>query len=81
MLMHKDYISPGGIVPHNVITRKALGSENLNKVMNAIAAAKRGPAVHQLFGSAQGDVISLEVTPNDLGFLYPVDNIFVHSNN
>jgi isopenicillin-N N-acyltransferase-like protein len=81
MLIHKDYISPGGIVPHNVITRKTLGSENLNKVISTIAAAKRGPAVHQLFGSAQGDVISLEVTPNDLGFLYPVDNIFAHSNN
>lgn len=80
-LVHKDYTSPGGIVPHNVISRKTMGSRNLSKVISAIAAAKRGPAVHQLFGSSQGDVIGIEVTPDDLGFLYPADNIFTHSNN
>ncbi len=81
LLMHKDYVSPGEIVPHNVISRKTMSSKNLGKVINAIVSAKRGPAVHQLFGSSQGDVIGIEVTPKDLGFLYPVDDIFTHANN
>jgi isopenicillin-N N-acyltransferase like protein len=81
MLMHRDYTSPRGIVPHNVIARKTIESRSLSKAISAVAAAKRGPAVHQLFGSSQGDVISIEVTPDDLGFLYPVDDIFTHSNN
>ena len=81
LLMHKDYVSPGEIVPHNVISRKTMSSKNLGKVINTIMSAKRGPAVHQLFGSSQGDVISIEVTPDDLGFLYPVDDIFTHANN
>jgi isopenicillin-N N-acyltransferase-like protein len=81
LLVHKRYTSPEGIVPHNVITRKTMGCKNLSKVIKAIAAARRGPPVHQLFSNTQGDVISIEVTPDDLGFLYPVDNIFTHSNN
>jgi isopenicillin-N N-acyltransferase-like protein len=81
LLVHKNFTSPKDIVPHNVITRKTMGSKNLSKVISAIASARRGPAVHQLFGNSQGDVIGIEVTPDDLGFLYPIDNIFTHSNN
>ena len=62
LLMHKDYVSPGDFVPHNVISRKTMSSKNLGKVISAIVSAKRGPAVHQLFGSSQGDVIGIEVT-------------------
>ena len=81
LLMHRNYVSPIGIVPHNVISRKTMSANNLSKVISSIALAKRGPAVNQLFGSSQGDVIDVEVTPDDLGFVYPVDGILTHANN
>jgi isopenicillin-N N-acyltransferase-like protein len=81
MLVHKDFLSPAGIVPHNVIARKTMSCRSLSRAILAIGTARRGPAVHQLFGSSEGDVISVEVTPDDLGFIYPVDGIFAHSNN
>ena len=69
MLIHRSYTSPAGIVPHDIITRKSMESKNIGKAISAVARARRDSAVHMLFGSSQGDVISIEATPDDRGFV------------
>ena len=81
MLAHKDSTGFSEGVPHMVWVRKAQSSENIGKAIGAIASAKRtGCAVNTLLGSQEGDIVDIEVTPDDLGFLYPQKGFIVHSN-
>jgi isopenicillin-N N-acyltransferase-like protein len=81
MLAHKDLSGFSEGVPHMVWVRKAQSSENIGKAIGAIAnARKTGCAVNTLLGNREGDIIDIEVTPDDLGFLYPEKGFIVHSN-
>jgi len=80
LLLHKDFISPSGGVPHMVWVRKAQSSENIGKAIGAIASARKGCAANTLLGSREGDIMDIEVTPSDLGFLYPDRGFLVHAN-
>ncbi len=81
MLAHKDLSGFSEGVPHMVWVRKAQSSENIGKAIGAIASAKKtGCAVNTLLGSQEGDIVDIEVTPDDLGFLYPQKGFIVHSN-
>jgi isopenicillin-N N-acyltransferase-like protein len=81
MLAHRDLMGFAEGVPHMVWQRKAQSSENIGKAIGAIAIAKKtGVAVNTLLGSQEGDILDIEVTPDDLGFLYPQKGWIVHSN-
>jgi isopenicillin-N N-acyltransferase-like protein len=81
MLAHRDFMGFSEGVPHMVWVRKAQSSENIGKAIGAIATAKKtGCAVNTLLGSQEGDIVDIEVTPDDLGFLYPQKGWIVHSN-
>ncbi len=81
MLAHKDLTGSSEGVPHMVWVRKAQSSENIGKAIGAIASAKKtGCAVNTLLGSQEGDIVDIEVTPDDLGFSYPQKGFIVHSN-
>ena len=81
MLAHKDLMGFSEGVPHMVWVRKAQSAENIGKAIAAIASAKKtGVAVNTLLGSQEGDIVDIEVTPDDLGFLYPQKGFIVHSN-
>ena len=81
LLTHQQYMgfTPG--VPHTIWLRQAQASVNIGRAFGAIAGAKRsGVAVNALLGSLQGDIVDIEVTPNDLGILYPNRGFITHSN-
>jgi isopenicillin-N N-acyltransferase-like protein len=81
MLAHRELMGFSEGVPHMVWVRKAQSSENIGKAIGAIAIAKKtGVAVNTLLGSQEGDIVDIEVTPDDLGFLYPQKGWIVHSN-
>jgi isopenicillin-N N-acyltransferase-like protein len=81
MLAHRDLTGFVEGVPHMVWQRQAQSSENIGKAISAIASAKKtGVAVNTLLGSQEGDIVDIEVTPDDLGFLYPQKGWIVHSN-
>jgi isopenicillin-N N-acyltransferase-like protein len=80
-LAHRQFtgFTPG--VPHMIWLRQAQASVNIGRAFGAIAGAKRsGVAVNALLGSRQGDIVDIEVTPNDLGILYPNRGFITHSN-
>jgi isopenicillin-N N-acyltransferase-like protein len=80
-LCHKNFMGLPAGTPHMVWVRKAQAGENIGKAIGAIATAKRsGCAVNTLLGSRQGDIVDIEVTPDDLGILYPRHGYLVHSN-
>jgi isopenicillin-N N-acyltransferase-like protein len=81
MLAYKNLTGFSVGVPHMVWVRRAQSSENIGKAIGAIASAKKtGCAVNTLLGSREGDIIDIEVTPDDLGLLCPQKGFIVHSN-
>lgn len=80
-LSHRQFLGMTPGVPQMVWLRKAQASENIGRAFGAIASAKRsGMAVNTLLGDKDGDIIDIEVTPDDLGILYPNRDFIAHSN-
>jgi isopenicillin-N N-acyltransferase like protein len=80
-LSHRKFLGMTPGVPQMVWLRKAQSSENIGRAFGAIGSAQRsGMAVNTLLGDKDGDIIDIEVTPDDLGVLYPQRDFIVHSN-
>lgn len=80
MIRNRDSLTLSGGVPSHVILRKVLSGENIGEAIGIIASAERRSAKNYLLASAQGDIVDVEVTMNDLDAHYPERDIFTHAN-
>ncbi|MBI2868599.1 MAG: hypothetical protein HYX96_02090 [Chloroflexi bacterium] len=69
-----------GVPRFPVIMCQALRQKNLADAVGLIWNAKRASSGNYLFATADGDIIDVEATPDDIGFLYPERGILAHSN-
>ncbi|MGI5246531.1 C45 family autoproteolytic acyltransferase/hydolase [Dactylosporangium sp. CA-139066] len=71
-----------GGAPYHVLLRAALDARHLGAAIKAVCGTPRGASINLLLGQAgaPGEVIDLEVAPDDVGFLHPVDGVLTHAN-
>ncbi|WP_432983755.1 C45 family autoproteolytic acyltransferase/hydolase [Dactylosporangium sp. CA-233914] len=74
-----------GGAPYHVLLRAALEAPHLGAAIKAVCSTPRGTSINLLIGQAfgagtPGEVIDLEVGPDDVGFLHPVDGVVTHAN-
>jgi len=67
-------------VPFHVILRETLNAPRLDLAVVAVYRGVRADSANYLLAHADGEVIDLEATPSDVGFLYPQDGLLVHTN-
>jgi isopenicillin-N N-acyltransferase like protein len=67
-------------VPWNIICQKILCQKNVGDQMRVIAQAKRAIAFNHLLAGKDGEIISVETTPDKCGFVLPDRDILAHSN-
>jgi isopenicillin-N N-acyltransferase-like protein len=74
-----------GGVPYHVLLRAALDARHLGAAIKAVCGTPRGASINLLLAQAYpagtpGEAIDLEVAPDDVGFLHPVDGVLTHAN-
>lgn len=67
-------------VPIPCIRRKILEADNLAKALAAVANAKRAFSNNLMISTADGEAINLEVTPEEIFWIYPESGLVVHTN-
>lgn len=67
-------------VPFHLITRRILNSTSMSEVFEFLEGIDRAGSANYLIGHTEGEVIDVEAGPNRLGYLYPNDGFFVHTN-
>jgi len=67
-------------VPFHVILREALNASRLGLAVAAVYRGDRADSGNYLVAHADGEAVSLEATPSDVGFLYPQQGVLVHTN-
>jgi isopenicillin-N N-acyltransferase-like protein len=70
---------PGGL-PYHVILRAALEARTLDEAAAAVTSAPRSASVHVLLGSADGELVGLELAPGVAARQRPVDGALAHAN-
>lgn len=80
LVRNKSSLAPVGGVPSHIILRKVLSSENLGQAIGSITSAEGRSAKNYLLTSAQGDIVDVEVTADDIDISYPEDGILTHAN-
>jgi len=70
----------GVAVPFLLIMRRILNSESYSQALQAVFQAKATVSGNFLIAHRDGEAIDLEVSPLDVGFLYPEGGILTHSN-
>ena len=70
----------GATVPFLLIMRRILNSESFSQALAAVLQAKTTVSGNFFIAHRDGEAIDLEVSPLDVGFLYPRDGILTHSN-
>jgi isopenicillin-N N-acyltransferase like protein len=80
LLRDHNSLTPHAGVPTHMILRKVFMGRNLGEAITAIASAEGRAAKNYLLTSAQGDVIDVETTTNDVDIQYPENDIFTHAN-
>jgi isopenicillin-N N-acyltransferase-like protein len=68
-------------VPFWVMVRGVLDQRTLDQSMFAATSASRAASGNLLLGHKNGEIIDLELTPSDFGFMFPVDGLLSHANN
>jgi isopenicillin-N N-acyltransferase-like protein len=66
--------------PLHLILREALEAPRLSLAAAAVYRAQRADAGNVLLAHAQGEAVSLEATPADVGVLHPAGGLLVHTN-
>lgn len=67
-------------VPLHLVLREALEAPRLSLATAAVYRARRADAGNFLLAHAQGEALSLEATPADVGILHPAGGLLVHTN-
>jgi isopenicillin-N N-acyltransferase-like protein len=68
-------------VPFWVMVRGALNKRSLDQALLAVTSAERAVSGNLMFAQEGGEVIDLELIPDDFGFIFPVDGLISHGNN
>jgi isopenicillin-N N-acyltransferase-like protein len=74
-----------GGVPYHVLLRAVLEARVLAGAIRVACATPRGASINILLGQAFGDdvpgeVLDMEIAPDDIGFLTPSDGVVTHAN-
>jgi len=77
LLLSKD---SGVGVPFIVIHQKVLQQKNLADAISVIYNAPRTAAWNYLIASAEGDIVDVEATKDDINCLFPENGIIAHGN-
>ncbi|HOE17404.1 MAG TPA: C45 family autoproteolytic acyltransferase/hydrolase [Syntrophorhabdaceae bacterium] len=67
--------------PIFLLMREILNSDSFSNAIEAVLTTKTSVSTNYMIAHEAGEVIDLEVTPNDVGFLHAEDGILSHSNN
>jgi len=80
LISNKDKIQPA--VPLiSVISRKIMNSTRIRDAISAVLRAERSASINFLIAHSSGEVLNLEITPDDVAFIHPTQGILTHSNN
>ncbi len=66
--------------PFWLLLRAILNADTFSNAIRAVVSTKLGISGNFVIAHRDGEAIDLEVTPKDVGFLYPEDGIISHSN-
>jgi isopenicillin-N N-acyltransferase-like protein len=75
----KDSFEPK--TPFLVMCRGVLNAGTLPDALSAVIATERAVSGNLLIAHEDGEIIDLESTPFDVGFMYPVKGVLAHANN
>ncbi|HEY6593025.1 MAG TPA: C45 family peptidase [Asanoa sp.] len=70
-------------VPYHVVLRAALESDNLSRALRAVVPAPRNASLNLMVGQSGpegGELIDLELVPDDAAWLHPVEGVLTHAN-
>jgi isopenicillin-N N-acyltransferase like protein len=70
-------------VPYHVVLRAALESDNLSRALRAVVPAPRNASLNLMVGQSGpegGELIDVELVPDDAAWLHPVDGVLTHAN-
>ncbi|MBM4448623.1 MAG: hypothetical protein FJ015_05235 [Chloroflexi bacterium] len=70
----------GATVPCLLIMRRILNSGSFSQALGAVFQAKATVSGNFFIAHRDGEAVSLEMSPVDVGFLYPENSILTHSN-
>lgn len=66
--------------PFHMRCREILEAETYDFALQPIVATRRVCSANFIVGHADGEVIDLETSPNEVSYHYPVDGLITHSN-
>jgi len=75
----QDKLSPK--VPFFVIVRGALNKRTLDQAMLAATSAERAVSGNLMLAQEGGEIVDLELTPDDFGSIFPQEGLISHANN
>lgn len=78
LISDRDRFAPK--TPILVICRGILNSRSLGDAIGAVVSADRSVSANFLIAHEDGEIIDLEIAPDDFGFIYPEDGVLTHSN-
>jgi len=68
-------------IPFWVMCRGVLNSDTLPDALGAVIATERAVSGNLLIAHEDGEIVDLESTPSDVGFMYPIKGVLAHANN
>lgn len=78
LISDRDRFTPK--TPILVVCRGILNSRSLGDAIGAVLKAERAVSANFLIAHGEGEIIDLEATPDDVGFIYPERGVLTHSN-
>jgi len=84
LVLHEASLSNSGGVAMNALVRKVLTATNMSKAIGIAASTARISPAHPLLAillaSSEGDIVDVEMIPDDVGVVHPEKEILVHAN-
>ncbi len=78
LISDRDRFAPK--TPILAICRGILNAWSLSDALGAVLSARRSVSANLLISHEEGEMIDLEITPDEVGFIYPDRGVLVHSN-
>lgn len=66
--------------PYHVRFREVLDADRLDQAIAPLITKNRACSANVLLGHAEGEMLDLELAPESANYLYPEDNLLVHTN-